>query len=230
MSKVLDLILELKADLGSNWQTQLDRLGIWPEVKLLYTIGYTQKLSNTILAFIVLAYDNKSGWIELHKDRWENKRKIWKQLGGEINDVTRDIIHNDHVQVNEVVGWFFEYQKDWRWQSVLTCFDFHSEMMRFGGFKTVDEIKEDGKEPGEKITKEVSTDKKAKGNLDKGGNIQKGIELRLKGEAMLEEIRKDYVVLDTVAEKEGLGKITDTINPESWAGFIRKLTEDRKKN
>lgn len=223
MSKVLDLILELKSDMSSNWQDRLDKINILPDVKILYGKGYSQTFSNRLLAFIILAYDNKSGWVEIHKDRWENKRKIWKRLGGEIDDLTRSIIHNENELVNHVVAWYLDYQRDWRWQSIATCFEYHSEMMRFGGFRTLEEIVEDGDDTGEKITKEISTDKVAKANTEKGSNIQKGIEHRLKGEAMLDEIRRDFVSLDTITDKEGAGKITETTNPMSWASFLRNF-------
>lgn len=225
MSRILELILELKDRPESPWQDRLDRNNIWEDVKVLYNIQWSLKQSNITLAFIILAYDKKSPWLEIHKDRWENKRKIFTRLGGEINELTRKIIYNENEYVNQVVAWYYEYQKDWRWHSILTSFEYHAEMMRFAGFRTPEELHEEiiTQENTAKQIKSIPISELAKGNKEKGANIQQGIEARQKGEKMLEEIRHEYMTLDAISEKEGKVKFTETYDPMCWATFLRSL-------
>lgn len=225
MSRILELIHELRHHTDSPWKERLDQHNIWEDVKLLYSQQWSMKMANTILAFVVLAYDNKSTWIEIHKDRWENKRKIFTRLGGEINDLTRAIIYNENPVVNSIVSWYYVYQTDWRWHSVLVSYEYHAEMMRFAGFRTNDELEEEKivEERLEKKIKTIPLGDLAKANKEKGGNIQQGIDARKRGDEMLAEMRREFMTLDAIAEKEGNIKLTDTYDPEDHATFIRRL-------
>lgn len=229
MSKILDLVLQHKQDLTSDWTEDLDKIGVLDEINFVYKQGWTIEEANRVLAFVILAYDNESGWIELHKNRLDNKRKIWNKLGGVEDKFGNAIIESASLAAKDLRVWLMRHTRDWRWDTIMTCFDYHAEMMEFGGFKTMDQletIKYTESEGGMQEVKEyhsVSVDKLSKGNLDKGSNIEKGIAMRQKGETLLEEIKKEFQQVDSVLEKEGKRKITAATDIMSWEKFIASL-------
>lgn len=225
MSKILDSILTLKDNPSSDWKPELDRINVYEEVAAIYFQKWSTDFCNRVLAFIVLAYDNRSGWIELHKDRWDNKFKIAQRLGLKTEQkVVKEIIQNQNHTVNDIVAWFVGFQVDWRWDAVLSCFEYASEMMRFAKTKTnehIVEATEDG--GGKQQLQEVDIEKLSRGNLVKGKNLQDAIEQRKKGEELLKELREQFSVLDTVLHKEGYRKATDLQAMESWEAYIKEL-------
>lgn len=229
MSKVLDSILVLKSDMKASWTQELDRINVWEDFKVLYQQGWTAEFSNRIVAFIVMAYDNESGWIELHKDRIENKQKIMQRLGGNLKDaVTREVIAGECDEVNQVVAWFIGYQQDWRWHTIMTCFQYHADMMRFANTKVATEVEDGEDEEGKKKYRYIADDKVATTNIRKGEAIQKAIAQRREGEGMWKEIQKDFMQLDTVLEKEGKMKATDSVDIMSHEKFIAERNKRRQ--
>src|SRR4051812_22638213 len=84
-NKILELIISLISDLESDWQEKMEQINIWEDVMQIYDspgVSGNQRLGNEILAFTVMAYDNQSEWLEPHKDRWENKKKIMVRIAG----------------------------------------------------------------------------------------------------------------------------------------------------
>lgn len=252
MSKILDSILTLKSDMAASWMREFDRINIWEDVRVLYDMGWENEFTNRIVAYIVLAYDNESGWVEIHKDRMENKQKIMQRLGGNLKDpIIRSIIADELGEVAEVIGWFVAYQQDWRWETIIACFQYHSNMMRFSNSVAAvpeDEDDEDDydvpeddialwkdsfrQKAGAKKKKKpsyLSEDKVAAVNLKKGDTIQKAIERRREGEAMWQEIQKEFVQLDTLLAKEGRSKATDAVDILSHEKFIAKRNANRNK-
>lgn len=224
MSKVLDTILRIKDDPNADWKSELERIDVYEDVKVLYQKKWPTKFCNSVLAFIVLAYDNQSGWVSLHKDRWDDKEKIASRIGLKITDKNViDIIQNNNAAVNQVAAWFIEYQADWRWDTVIACFEYHAEMMRFAKTKTQDQLVEDTEEGGKKIMGDVDIKTLAEGNVKKGSNIELAINMRKKGEALLVEMREEFVQLDTILVKEGKRKMTDATKINSWEYFIADL-------
>lgn len=231
MSKILHLVLANKGRMNESWIDQFDGIGIASEVSFIYQQGWTVEFANRVFAFIILSYDNKSGWIEMHKNRLDNKRNIMKKLGGNVSEKeVSSVVEGRSLAANRLRIWFMKYQRDWRWDTIMTCFDYHAEMMEFGGARTMEELEDveyiEDEENGireEKTYREVPVDKLAKGNLDKGKNIAEGIAMRQKGEALWEEIKKEYVQLDSALEKEGFKRITEQVDIFSWEAFIASL-------
>lgn len=224
MSKLLDTIIRLKQDMAGDWKPLLSDINIYEDVKKLYGLKWTTEFCNRVLAFIVMSYDNQSAWIEIHKDRWDNKYKIASRLGLNIKDrKVKDIVENNNATVNGIVAWFMEYQKDWRWDSIMTYFEYHSEMMRFGSIKTQEQIVVGEEEGGKKMLSDVSIDEQAKGNFRKGVNIEKAVDMRRKGEELLEEIKREYVNIDTALFKEHKLTMTGAYDIESWETFIATI-------
>jgi hypothetical protein len=224
MSKVLDVILELKEDLGTDWMPALKRINIWEDVSKLYTKRWSTAMCNGVLSFIILAYDNESGFIEMHKDRWENKYKIAERVGlSKSDERVKKIVENNNATVNDVVSWFLDYQKTWEWDSILACWEYHSEMMRFARTKTQDQTVVDNDEGGDKIMADVDISTLTKGNKEKGLNIQTAIERRKEGDTMHEDLKRRYVNIDTALQKEGKRRMTDATSIMSWEAYIQDI-------
>lgn len=233
MSKILEIVQKRKNKLDESWMDDFEELNIDRELSFMYKSGLSVLEANIIFSFIILSYDKSSGWIEMHKNRMDNKKRIMTKLGGDLNNkVFADAVDNSSLFAQNIKVWFMRYIRDWRWETIMAYFDYHSEMMKFGGFKTIEEIEdvsyEDlGEEGGGiqevKTVKAIPVDKLAKGNIDKGSNLEKATQLRKQAEEMWEEIKKEFMVTDTVLEREGSMKITSTVDPESWEQFIRSL-------
>lgn len=225
MKKVIDTILELIADTESDWKPSLERAGIYDDVKDIYSQNWSTAFCNKVVAFVVMSYDNESGWIHIHKDRWDNKYKIATRLGMDIKDKkVKDIVENGNHTVNNVVAWYIDHQADWRWDAILSCFEYASEMMRFAKTRTDDKVYHDKDEQNNKIVlRDVDVDKLSAGNLKKGQNIEAAIAQRRKGEELLKEIEEEFVTLNTVMNKEGKRRPTDLNNIDSWEAYIAGL-------
>ena len=224
MSVILDKILHLIEKPDEDWTAELKSINIYEDVASIYSKKWPTDFCNRIVAFIVLAYDNKSGWIELHKDRWDNKYKIASRLGLDIkNKTVTAIIENSNFTVNDIVAWFVDYQTDWRWDAIVSCFEYASEMMRFAKTKTEQRVFQDQDEGGKMVFNEVDIDKLSSGNMKKGQNIEAAISQRKRGEELLKEIEEEFVQLNTVMHKEGKRQPTDLKHIESWEIYIKEL-------
>jgi hypothetical protein len=223
MSKALDLIWKLKATMTEDWQDELERKNLLEDFKPLYKIeGWSRRMANTVVAFIVLAYDNDSGWVEIRKDRYENKYKIMQRLGGDIaDDAIIRVVEGENDVVEQVVNWYlYDYLPDWRWGSILAGMQYHSEMMKFANQKTKDkEVGGFEKESGKALYTDIPTKDIAKANVDKGALIEQALKRRKEADELYEQIRKEFMTVDKISEKEGRRKVTDIkdiLSHEKW--------------
>jgi hypothetical protein len=138
-------------------------------------------------------------------------------------------VENSSIPAGELKAWFMSYQRDWRWDTIMTCFDFHANQMSYGGFRTLEEeedvrFRQDGDSVvEEKVSRMKSGADILKENKDKASLISEAIALRKKGEDLLEEIKKEFSTLDTALEKEGLLRMTDVQDTGSWETFIKRI-------
>lgn len=229
MSKLVKAILNLKSDIEGDWSQALEELNILQDIQPIYKLPIVDKVKNTILSFIILAYDNDSHWIELHKDRLDNKIKIMKRLGSNADEEPfHSVIYGTHTQTQELVSWLMIYQRDWRWDSAMAYFDYHAEIMKFSGVRTPDKEQVSNKE-GQLVNEDIDIDKIVAANIKKGELIKKAIEMRLLGEAILKELQKEYVTVDTALEKEGRTKLTETVDIMKWEHAVRSWSSSNPK-
>lgn len=198
MDKLLTTIHSLKQDLEADWRNSLDNIGVWTSVQILYK-EFTNWHANVILTFVVLAYHKDSGWINLHKDRQDNKEQIMQDIGG-IGALLEEELEQACAGSCDttmcVVRWLMDYQKDWRWLTIETCFAFHSRIMHAAGG-------EDDRKRGQAITE--------------------AIDKRREGEKLLKEVQQEFLSVDTILEAEGLPKLTEeNSGPGSWEDYLRK--------
>lgn len=231
MSNLLPVIHKLRKDFTTDWSEELNNFNIEIDISPLYNSGLPVKTKNILFAYIILAYDNESEFMEVHKDRYQTKLKILTRLGVDTKDKFFTAVANgENGLVQRIITWFTLYQRDYRWDEVRSCFDYHSEMMIFAGVKTPDTLSYDTYEKDEEgvdntvtVTEDIDLDKIIGNNLKKAECLKKGIEMRELGMHKLKEIRKDFVNLDTALHKEGVVRITETVDIMKWEPFIKAM-------
>jgi hypothetical protein len=228
---LLDKVHQLRKDINGEWFDELDKFNIAQDISPIYNSTLINRKKNLYFAYIVLAYHNSSEWMEVHKDRYSTKLKILQRLGADIKDQEYiDIAAGKNAIIQKVVQWFCIWQTDYRWNDIRACFEYHSEMMMFAGVQTPSkrtfeeyEIDEEGVENPVTTTEDIDMDKQIAFNIKKSQCIQAGQDMRARGNKMLEDIQREYVVLDTALHKEGVTRITETVDIIKWEPFIRQL-------
>lgn len=193
MSNKSDALLEFVYahinDLECDWRDPLEELFVWDDVSQLW-FGKEPDEANTVFAFIVLAYHNKSRYLEAHKDRYDNKLKIFSKLAGPsflTREWYRDVLYNFDKIANYIISWFIEFQKDWRWDSIVTGMEYAARanaMSLMGGNSPKEEV-------------------------DIGKMIKEGKDARRAADALLEEIRIEKVNINMALKKEDRKEMTD---------------------
>lgn len=227
-SKIVERILDLKNDTSRIWEKDLDEMGIWPYVSVLYGKGRWDSTANVMVAFIILAYSNKSNWVETHKDRVKNKREILHKLG--VEDTSRehwqDLIYG-RPPFDDIIKWFINWQQDWRWQTISAALDYYSNMMQFAQSKTP--TTKESLSQGIPVTITATHADIAQANQRKGDLIEKATAVREKADQMLTQIRREYMQLDTICEQEGRIKATDDFDQTSLE-YFHYLKDQKQKN
>lgn len=230
-SSIVEKILALKEDTTYSWEKELDAMGIWPYVKSLYYTGRWDSSANIMVAFIVLAYSNKSNWIDTHKDRSKNKREILQRLGVENVDHEHwQKLMQSNEPFDSIIKWFIGWQRDWRWESIMTHLDYYSNMMEFAQSKTP--TTKESVSQGIPVSVKATHADIAVANQRKGDLIEKATEIREKADMLLTQIRREYMQLDTICEQEGRIKVTDDFDQTSLEYYHaqREIKAKNQKN
>lgn len=188
----------LMHDLESDWTEQLENLNIYDNIDFIYNsegVAGDTRIGNTILCYTVLAYDNKSKFLEPHKDRWDNKRKIIVKLAG-LSALTQPIysalIENKHKGSSDLANWYIAYQKDWRWEEALTLMEFHAMASNMSKKGAIDA------QEGIQIGKMLAESRKCREAADE----------------IMNTLKKEFLSVDIALEKEGRPRMTD-IQPDN---------------
>lgn len=225
-AKILDFIYSKLKFLDTDWRPDLERLNVWEDVEGIYDMFYEEKKSkvlatnlqsNTIFAFIVLSYDQHSLWLEHHKDRFENKTKIITRLAGpsalDLN-LYNDLVYSMNLDCNKVINWYINYQKDSRWQRIISSKEYSSKANSLA--MDVLGSPKDGVDIGKMLAEADLRDEAAN--------------------KLLDILRGEYMILDAILEKEKRPRATDMeqTNFMSHEGFIRArdkrlISENNKK-
>lgn len=229
MTKAIDIARKISKDLEKNWLSELEEINLYNTFSVIYRENLTISNANAIVSFIIYAYDPDSPWMDLRKDRYENKSKILSSLGlDEKSDLFKSIVHGSNEKINDAILYYLEDLTNWRWPTIYSLMDYHSRMIRFANQKTEEEKKFDvEKKDGEKetLTEDYAIDKIAKVNQQKGELLQKAIESRKKADELLDEIRKEFVNTDHSTQTDFGFAFTDTAKKKvdilSWREFIK---------
>jgi hypothetical protein len=220
------LASKMSKDLEKNWLSEIEEVNLHNIFSPIYRLNHSISVCNAIVVYIIHAYTNESPWLNLKQDRWDNKVKILSRLVEDIKKPIFDrLLKNDDEEINEVIASYLEDQATWKFRSVVDHLEYHSRTMRFVRQKTDSEKKEDvmGKDGKETLTIEVNQDLVGKINIQKGQLLEKATEAREKADKLIEELNKEFVMLNHVVLSDFNFNILDEkkIDPYSWSQWIR---------
>lgn len=214
MIKAIEASKKISKSLGENHLEYLKELNLHKIFEPIFRLNYSIEVCNTIVCYIIYAYDNHSNWINLNADRLDDKLNILNGLDADINDATfSEIVSQRVVEINDVIVDYLITITNWKWRTILSCFDFHAINTKAATEPT------------------TSTDEldKAKINKAKGELLKEAIRQREVGENLLKEIQKDYVKTDRATQQDFNFEITNERNIDimSWRSWIRELNEKK---
>ena len=204
-NKILEFVYANLKNLEDDWQIDFEGFNIWEDVEPLYRFFVQQCLlqkmdaevanleANTAFAFIVLSYSNNSNFLEVHKDRYDNKLKILKRLAGPsclVNRRYQDLLYTTGAVYNEFITWYVDYQKDSRFRGIIAKLEYSASANAIAMAGTGD----------------------AKDGVDIGRMLKEADQREKEAYAILKEIETEYLNLDTLLEKENRPKATDLDN------------------
>jgi hypothetical protein len=217
MQKAIEAAKKISKSLESNHLAILEEINLHKVFEPVFKLNQPIGVGNTIVAYIIYAYDNNSEWIDINSDRLENKIRILKSLGAAITEtVYADLIYQNITELQDVIIDYLISITNWKWRTILTCFDYHAINTRLAteATKSMDEL-------------EAAKINKAKGEL-----LKESIRQREVGENLLKEIKSEYVKSDRATQQDFGFEMTSekTIDPMSWSAFIKKKNEKIKLN
>lgn len=227
MQRAVELIKQIGADLKKDWKTELRDYNMPDTFPNIYTETNVED-SNRIICFIVYAYSPDSLWLDLKKDRMENKLKILHNLDADVgSQLFQDVITNKNDIVGMAIFDFLEGLKSWKWRAIFDLLDYSSKMFRFAtqeteAERTFEKMNKDGEVKS--MTHELEIDVVSKVNKEKGLLLNQAIEKRRQADLLLDEIRKEFVVTDTATQSEFNFTFTDTAKKRdimSWNAYIK---------
>ena len=237
MQKAIEAAKVLSEHPDKNNLQHLKDTDLYDVFKDIYKLeNITNKEANLLTAYLIYTYDPDSMRLNISKDRHENKEEIMLSLGLKPSmDLMQDVIHNDNDNFNTCVSLYLGKLTDWRWSTVYSLLDYHSNMLRFANQKTDSEKRTDkmSKEGVVKEMKEdIDMDTVAKVNIQKGALLTKAIEARQEADRLLEAMRKDFLPTDTATQADFGFAFTDTAKKKvdiySWRSFIKDRNEKKK--
>ena len=230
ITKSLNVAKEIRNDLTNNWSEQLfeyDLANSFAPIYGMKDIGISDK--NTIICYVIYAYNPDSLWLDIKKDRIENKTHILENLGANTKDeLYGGIITNKNETVNISIFNYLEHIKDWRWRAVFDLLEYASKMSRFAAMETEDERRfQKTAKDGQVVdyTEEVDIKTIVSVNINKGTLLQQSIDARVKATSIIEQIQKDFVQTDHATSQDFEFSFSETAkkkNPLSWREFIKE--------
>lgn len=210
MTKAIELAKRISKQLDKNWLQEIEAINLHKIFFPVYSLEYNIEVLNTITCFFIFAYDNESQWIELKKDRLENKNEILISLGANPNEeIYQNVLFLENDDLQNVVTNYLKTITTWKWRTIISCFDFHAINIQKATEPT-------------KSTDELES---ARINKAKGELLKEAIRQREVGENLLKEIKSEYVKTDHATQQDFGFEMTDEkhIDPMSWRAFIKRI-------
>lgn len=233
MDKAITAAKFISKHVSDNHEEYLNDLNLRETFSGIYDLNFPREDENRLIAFIIFAYDPDSEKLDIQKDRYENKYQIMRSLGLSVeHELIEEILTNSNGKFNDVVAEFLHMLTDWRWQTIFSLLDYHSNMIRFANQKTEDERTFDKMNKEGQVhtlTQEYNVDLIAKVNIQKADIFDRAIAAREKAEKLLDEIRKKYMLTDHAVQSDFNFSFTETakkkVNIESWREYVRMRNE-----
>lgn len=235
MNKAIEAARVLAKNPESNHIDYLKEANLFNCFEDIYKLNIKSSDANLISAYLIYAYDPDSLKLDIRKDRYENKLEIISSLGLDTNlEIVQQILSNENQDFNNCVLMYLEKLTNWRWPTIYSLLDYHSNMIRFANQKTEEEKSFDkmNKEGEVKtLLQSYDIDTIAKVNIQKSDIFKRAIEARKNADELLEDIRKEFMPTDTVVQADLGFTFTETakkkVNILSWREYIRSLNEKK---
>jgi hypothetical protein len=235
MNKAIEAARVLTKTPESNHLDYLKECNLFNCFEDIYKLNINVSTANLMSAYLIYAYDPDSLKLDIRKDRWENKVEILLSLGVDTNiEIVQQILSNESEEFNNCVLHFLEKLTNWRWPTIYSLLDYHSNMIRFANQKTEEEKSFDkmNKEGEVKtLSQSYDIDTIAKVNIQKSDIFKRAIEARENADKLLEDIRKEFMPTDTVTQQDFGFTFTETskkkVNVLSWREFIKGLNDKK---
>lgn len=213
----------------------VDHSSLLEDYNLHYTLGGIYRLKidiedqNRIICFIIYAYDPESLWLDLKKDRDSNRNRILENLGANTTLKIYDSLRsrNDDI-INMCVFNYLEELKNWKWAIIFNLLDNAAILQRFASEETEAEksyqkMNKDGEV--KTITSDIDVETLVKAHKGKSDLLDQAISKRRQADALLDELRKEFVSTDQATQSDFGFNFTDTAKKKdilSWRSFIRE--------
>lgn len=231
MIKSIELATRVSSNPDLNYLEELKNLNLYKSFEDIYRLNVTAKDANLIVCFIVFAFDPDSLKLDIKKDRRENKEEILESIGIDISsEIIQSILSNENEHFNNCVLLYLEKLTNWRWPTIFSLLDYHSNMIRFANQKTdaeksFDKINKEGEV--KTLSSEYDIDVIAKVNIQKSEIFKRAISAREDADKLLEDIRKEFMPTDTVVQQDLGFTFTETAKKKvdimSWRLHIKDM-------
>lgn len=238
MQQAVELAKKITKDFSKDWSSELEDNKLHRIFAPVYGLKQTLEIRNKIVCFVIYSMSPNSGWLDLKKDRYENKKKIMEHLNADPSKkIFADILDKKNEMVSVSTFDFLEELKDWRWRAVYDYYDFSSRLFKFASEKTEEEKTSEKKIKGDKeggveiISEGLGIETVAKVEAQKGTLLNDAVKKRREGDALLAEIQKDFVTTDHATKQDYGFQFSDTSkNREilSWRAFIAGPAKELK--
>lgn len=230
MQKNIELAKKIYKEPENNWLSHLEDINLHVIFRPIYTFNFKIEILNKIVSFIILAYDNNSEWIDVRKNRDQNKITIMEGIGADAGaGIFSEILTDNNPIVKEVILKYLLSQCDHRWQEIMSLLDYSSGMILFCNRKTDDKFL-----VGLRMNKETNAEEKQYEYLDprevtkindtKGDLLEKAIRARKTADELLKSIESDYQKIDSITQSEFGFQFTDIKKYDitSWEQRLKK--------
>lgn len=235
MSKQIDLAKKIAKDLDKDWSDLFWDYNMPQSFSQLYA-HYPKSTANKIACFIIFAYSHDSMWLDLNKDRRDNKIQIAERIGCDINEeVFANVIDGKDEVTNIVIFDFLETLKTWKWRAIFDLLEYAARISLFAtketeAEKTFRKQTKDG--DVNEFSQNIDIDVIAKVEKEKGLLLDQAHAKRIKADALIKEIQTEFVNTDMASKSDFGFAFTDTskkINKLSWRDFINERNEKKKR-
>lgn len=235
MSKALECAKKIKKDLHTDWMELLEDNNLHVIFGAIYNAMPTVTIEdkNRIICFLIYAYDPESGWIDLNKDRTDNKKNMLENIGADSRSTVFSEIMNNQNQIVAMCAFnFLESLKDWRWRMIYDLLEWASNNQQRATQVTASKIKtiENGADgnPVESV-EEIDIEMILKADKLKGFLLDEAMSKRIKADELLNEIKKDFVNTDRGTMTDFGFNFTDSAKKKNILSWREYITERNKR-
>lgn len=233
MIKYINVCKKIAKNLTESGFPLLKEVNLHAIFEPIYDMDIPLKRMNSITCLIIFGYDPDSGWLDLKRDRHENKLRILEGLGQHPSEF-ESVLSGKDEKINDVIFNYLLSLTDWRWQSVFSMLEYHSKTIRFVNKKTESELSTDKLDKEgqlQTLTEELAEDTIAKVTKTKGELLELAMNRRRQADELISEIRKDFVGTDSATQVDFGFMFSETSKQKSdimsWRSWIRERNEKK---